>query len=82
MVVRVILDGKDPTKIVSRASEALWLPDIRPWTEGVAPYTCNVANVSFLEAAHPTSTPDVFRVYFGGADAVIGTAVVKFTTTC
>jgi hypothetical protein len=29
---------------------------------GTAPYTCNVANVSFLEAAHPTEQPDTFRV--------------------
>jgi predicted GH43/DUF377 family glycosyl hydrolase len=44
---------------------------------GEQPYTCNVQNVAFLEAAHPTDTPDEFRVYFGGADAVIGSAVVQ-----
>ena len=33
--------------------------------------------VAFLEAAHPAG-PDQFRLYFGGADTVIGTAMVKF----
>ena len=36
-----------------------------------------MANVAFIEAAHPTGETDTFRVYFGGADAVIGTAVIK-----
>ena len=40
---------------------------------------CNVPQVSFLEAAHPvTDKPDTFRLYYGGSDAVIGTAVVTF----
>jgi hypothetical protein len=44
---------------------------------GDAPYTCNVANVAFLEAAHPVpGQTDTFRVYFGGSDAVIGSAIV------
>eukprot|EP01051_Picozoa_sp_SAG22_P002377 SAG22_NODE_104_length_20159_cov_5.877517_16_plen_44_part_00 len=34
-------------------------------------------NVAFLEAAHPTGKVDEFRVYFGGSDAVVGSAVVK-----
>ena len=33
--------------------------------------------VSFLEAAHPTGNKDEFRVYFGGADMVTGSAVVQ-----
>jgi hypothetical protein len=48
---------------------------------------CNVPQVSFLEAAHPVADkPDTFRLYYGGSDAVIGTAVVTFAkvagTTC
>ena len=45
--------------------------------EGTEPALCNVQHVAFLEAAHPTDKPDCFRVYFGGADSVIGTAVVE-----
>lgn len=44
---------------------------------GKAPYTCNVKQVAFLEAAHPAGD-DNFRVYFGGADTVVGTALVSF----
>jgi predicted GH43/DUF377 family glycosyl hydrolase len=51
--------------------------------QGIAPYTCNVPQVSFLEAAHPVGDkPDTYRVYFGGADAVVGTAVVSFSKSC
>lgn len=34
--------------------------------------------VAFLEAAHPAGGMNKFRVYFGGADAVIGTALIAF----
>lgn len=77
--VWAILDGSDPTKIIQQAPEPLWTPTDQPWMQGIAPYTCNVCQVSFLEAAHPVSDQaDTFRVYFGGADAVVGTAVVSF----
>ena len=33
--------------------------------------------MAFLEAAHPAGN-DTYRVYFGGADAVVGTALVGF----
>ena len=53
---------------------------LQPWMQGLHPYTCNVPQVAFLEAAHSVADkPDTYRVYFGGADAVIGTAVVTFT---
>ena len=56
-----------------------WRVD-QPWMQGIAPYTCNVPQVAFLEAAHAIADkPNAFRVYFGGADAVVGTAVVEFT---
>ena len=75
----VVLDGDDPSIIVASAQKPLWDPSREPWLVGVAPWTCNVPNVTFLEAAHPTEEPDTFRVYFGGADAVVGTALVKVT---
>jgi len=74
----VILSGDDPSRILARASEPLWSPQRASWMTGQSPSYCNVANVAFLEAAHPVSgQPDTFRVFFGGADAVVGTAVVK-----
>ncbi len=44
----------------------------------VSPYTCNVPNVVFLEAAKPLGG-DLFEVYFGGADNTIGSAIVQVT---
>ena len=76
----VVLSGKDPTKILARAQQPLWSPARETWMVGVPPALCNVHNVAFLEAAHPTANKDEFRVYFGGADTVIGTAVIKVRT--
>ena len=73
----VILNGTDPTHILARAPKSLWTPTDQPWMEGKAPYTCNVPEVAFLEAAHPAGN-NSYRVYFGGADAVLGTALVGF----
>ena len=73
----VILDGDDPSKILARAAKSLWTPTDQPWMEGKAPWTCNVPQVAFLEAAHPAGG-DSFRVYFGGADTVVGAALVQF----
>ena len=56
------------------------------WMTGAGAEQCNVKDVAFLEAAHSlagvgealgSSDVDTFRVYFGGADAVVGTAVVR-----
>jgi len=70
----VILDKNDPTKIVQRAAVPLLTPTLA-WETGVAPFTCNVGNVIFLEAAYPLGG-DQFMVFYGGADAVVGSAVV------
>ena len=56
----VILDGKDPSKILARAPESLFTPTDEPWMEGRSPYSCNVPQVAFLEAAHPAGG-DQFR---------------------
>ena len=74
----VVLSGDVPSKILARATEPLWSAQKASWMTGQPPSHCNVPNVAFLEAAHPVAgQPDTFRVFFGGADAVIGTAVVK-----
>ena len=43
----VILDGKDPTKIVDRSEVPLMGPEFA-WEKGESPYLCNVPNVVFL----------------------------------
>jgi predicted GH43/DUF377 family glycosyl hydrolase len=75
----VVINGSDPTHIIARAPQPLWSPQRQPWMEGKAPWTCNVDNVAFLEAAHPTNTKDEFRVYFGGSDTVVGSAVINIS---
>lgn len=71
-----ILSGENPAQILARSSEPLLSP-VFDWEKGVAPWTCNVENVNFLQGAAPTPERDVFRVYFGGADAVMASAVVR-----
>ena len=79
----VILDAKDPTIIKQRSETPLLSPEFS-WEFGTFPSTCNVPNVVFLEAAHRVETnppSDTFQVYFGGADAVIGTATIEVVVT-
>ena len=72
-----ILDGNDPSRIIAQAEAPLWSPQRADWMTGAAPALCNVPNVAFVSAAQPTERRDTYRVYFGGADAVVGTAVVE-----
>ena len=71
----VIFDGADPTSIKQRSETPLFSP-VMSWEKGEEPYTCHAPNVVFLEAARPLGD-DVFEVYFGGADAVIGSAIFE-----
>ena len=73
----VILSGEDPSVILVRSSVPLLTPKYS-WEQGVSPYACNVPNVVFLEAAHAVGR-DHFRVFFGAADANIGSAIIKVT---
>jgi len=71
----VILDGQDPTVIKQRSDSSLLGPEYA-WEQGVAPFSCNVPNVVFLEAAYPLGN-DRFQVFFGAADNTIGTGVIS-----
>lgn len=67
--------GTDPTKVLARAPVPP-LPYVLPWELGVALWSCNVANVANLGGGHPIAgQKDTFRIYFGGADTVLGSAV-------
>jgi predicted GH43/DUF377 family glycosyl hydrolase len=75
----LILDGNDPSVILQRSEEPLMRPKFA-YEIGASPYACNVPNVVFLEAAFPLphhEGKNVFQVYFGGADATIGSAVIE-----
>eukprot|EP00759_Apiculatamorpha_spiralis_P057405 PhF_6_TR8638/c0_g1_i2/m.13492/K20885/K20885; beta-1,2-mannobiose phosphorylase / 1,2-beta-oligomannan phosphorylase len=72
-----IINGTDPTKLIHRSSSPMLSP-IFGWQLGTAPFECNVQCVVFLEAVAPVQGQvDTFDVWFGGSDAVIGTARVK-----
>ena len=75
----VFLNGTDPTQIIQRATAPMLSPT-RSWENGTAPSACNVGNVVFLEAvASVDGQPDVFDVWFGGSDTVVGTARIAVT---
>jgi predicted GH43/DUF377 family glycosyl hydrolase len=80
-----ILNGSDPTQVLARASVPP-LPYVLPWEAGVRPqWPCNTRHVSNLGGGHAVPGPnpmgggdgDLFRVYFGGADAVVGSALIS-----
>jgi predicted GH43/DUF377 family glycosyl hydrolase len=71
-----ILDG-ETLAVIQRAPVAMISPT-RDWELGTAPAECNVPCVVFLEAAAPVlGQPNEFDVWFGGSDAVVGTARIK-----
>lgn len=75
----VILSGADPSVILERSAAPLLSP-IFDWQLGVAPAECNVPCVVFLEAVAPVAgMTDTFDVWFGGSDAVVGTARIAVT---
>lgn len=71
----VILDGKNPRVIKQRSDVPLLSPEF-DYEFGTSPYTCNVPNVIFLEAAQSLGN-NVFKVYYGGADAAMGAATIE-----
>ena len=64
-----------PVAAFPRPSTALLLPTHRHLHRLHPPPTA--PQVAFLEAAHPAGG-DRFRVYFGGADTVVGAALIQF----
>jgi predicted GH43/DUF377 family glycosyl hydrolase len=74
----VILDGANPS-IIKQRSEVPILSPMYNSEFGTTPYTCNVPNVIFLEAAREIGV-DTYEVYFGAADAAIGSAIIQVTS--
>ena len=75
----VILSGEDPTTVLQRSS-APPMPYVLPWEVGTAPWPCNTRDVSNLGGGYQIA-PNKFRVFFGGADAVVGAAVITVTAS-
>jgi predicted GH43/DUF377 family glycosyl hydrolase len=83
----LILDKNDPTKILQRSDEPILSP-VLPWETGISQNgLALVPNVVFCEgweampANSPGAGPDSFRLYYGGADSVIGVATLRMSTS-
>ena len=72
----VVLSGDDPTTVLARSSVPPMMYSL-DWEIGKAPWPCNTPNVANLGGGHPTGAKDEFRLYLGGADAVVGSAIVR-----
>lgn len=77
----VILDGDDPSRIVQRSQEHVLVPtfDYETLCNGAAgcKYRGERKNVIFMCSATPLAAADTFRLFFGGGDGNVGTAVVR-----
>jgi len=80
----VVLDNADPTRILQRTSQFMvptydyeTLCQGRPDCE----YTGERKNVIFMCSATPTNQKDEFRLFFGGGDGNVGTALVRVSVS-
>ena len=78
----LVLDGTDPTRIVARSTKHILIPtwDYETLCGGASgcTYKGERKNVIFACSAMPTGRKtDEFRLYFGGGDGNVGTAVIQ-----
>jgi predicted GH43/DUF377 family glycosyl hydrolase len=75
--LKVGTDLKRPSlSVVERATEPIiWFNETQ-WTLGKQPWPCKQPNIAFVEGAEALGD-DVFRLYFGAADASEGTAIAR-----
>ena len=80
----LVLSGANPTEIVQRSQTHVLIPtwDYETLCNGDAgcKYVGERKNVIFASSAMPTGTKDQFRLYFGGGDGNVGTAVIQILT--
>jgi len=74
-----ILDGHDPTVVLHRSSTPiLSYSDLACERGNSTKFLCNVANVVFVTGMKRAKAgADEFVLFYGGADAVVGTALVR-----
>jgi predicted GH43/DUF377 family glycosyl hydrolase len=82
MVGYIIMDGTDPSRIVQRSSATVPLMAPldsfgTPWEVGSKHNLCNTGNVIFVPSAVKMAAPGGIRLWFGAADAVVGTAILE-----
>eukprot|EP00730_Choanoeca_flexa_P018838 TRINITY_DN9181_c0_g1_i2.p1 TRINITY_DN9181_c0_g1~~TRINITY_DN9181_c0_g1_i2.p1 ORF type:complete len:711 (+),score=151.33 TRINITY_DN9181_c0_g1_i2:248-2134(+) len=79
----IVLDQNNPNRIIQRSEELVLTPTFEYETlcNGAkdCPYSGERKNVIFLCSATPTGNKDEFRLFYGGGDGNVGTAVVQVT---
>ena len=73
-----ILSGENPTHVLQRSASPVLSWTDRPWMVGnSSAYLCYTPSVVFCNGArHVEGKVDTFELFFGGADAVVGSATV------
>lgn len=72
-----ILNGTDPSLgVLARGEAPLLSPDL-PWEKGVAPFLGLTPNVVFANGLMALGPANQFRLFYGGADSVIGQADIQ-----
>jgi len=75
----LILDGKDPTKILERSETPIYSPELA-WEVGVGPYLGLTPNVVFVEGwERYKNQNNTFVAYYGAADSVMGAFKISVT---
>ena len=77
-----VLSARDPTVVLQRSEDPVLSWSDRPWMAGNATNTttlCYTPTVVFCNGARALGG-DRFELFFGGADAVVGTAILTVDT--
>jgi len=85
----IVLDGKDPTVLKQRSAEHVLMPTVS-WEIGNGPYPVQRNRTIFATSLVPVSSlredeeggpADIFRVWYGAADANVASALLQVTWT-
>lgn len=74
----VILDKDDPSIIKQRSTKHLLVSSV-DYEIGDGPYPVQRHRTIFVTSIVPTGNTDEFRVWYGAADANVGTAIIRVT---
>jgi len=74
----IVLDKDDPTVLVQRSATHFFEP-VLDYENGTGKYPVQRNRTLFPTSLIPTGKKDEFRVWYGAADANVGTAIVQVT---
>jgi len=76
----IILDKEDPTKVKQRSTTHFFSP-ILDYENGSGKYPVQRNRTLFPTSLVPTGNKDEFRIWYGAADANVGSALIQVTYT-